>query len=248
MSASTAEFAVRLGDDALITGQRLCEWVSNAPMLEEDLALSNVALDYLGRARMLYGYAGQLTNQTEDDFAYGRDARDFRNLLMFELPRGDFAFGMARQYFLDVFEHFYFGALIRSQDSELAAVAAKTEKEIRYHQRRSREWMLRLALGTDESRRRLESAVDELWGYVAEFFLMDELETELVQQGIGVDRAELKPQWISRVETLFAEIDMPLPTYEWRITGGRTGMHTEHLGHLLSEMQFLQRTYPGLNW
>ncbi len=248
MSASTAEFAVRLGDDALITGQRLCEWVSNAPMLEEDLALSNVALDYLGRARMLYGYAGQLTNQTEDDFAYGRDARDFRNLLMFELPRGDFAFGMARQYFLDVFEYFYFGALIRSQDSELAAVAAKTEKEIRYHQRRSREWMLRLALGTDESRRRLESAVDELWGYVAEFFLMDELETKLVEQGIGVDRAELEPQWISRVETLFAEIDMPLPTYEWRITGGRTGMHTEHLGHLLSEMQFLQRTYPGLNW
>jgi ring-1,2-phenylacetyl-CoA epoxidase subunit PaaC len=243
-----AAYATRLGDDALVLSQRLCEWSSNAPVLEEDLALSNVALDYLGRVRMLYGLAGERTGRSEDELAFLRDVMEFENLLMVELPRGDFAFTMVRQYLLDEFESVFFTALLTSRDEVLAGIAGKTVKEVQYHKRRSVEWMRRLGLGTQESNRRAQQALEELWGYVDEFFVMDALEHRLVEQGIAVARDTLEQPWRAAVAALLAETDLRQPAGDWQVLGGRDRMHTEHLGHLLSEMQFMQRAYPGLNW
>ena len=243
-----AHYAMRLGDDAVISAQRLCEWCADAPTLEEDLALANVALDFLGRTRMLYRYAGSMTGQSEDEIACSRDASSFENLLMVELPRGDFAFSMARQYLIDVFEELFFAALVDTTDEELAGIAGKAIKEIRYHKRRSVEWMRRLGLGTEESNQRLQAAIDELWGYVDEFFAMDNLEQQLLADGVAVDRAVLRDAWQSDVCELLEAVGLAVPGSEWQVSGGRAGVHTEHLGHLLSEMQFMQRAYPGLSW
>lgn len=243
-----AKYAVRLGDDALVLSHRLCEWCSNAPVLEEDLALSNVALDYLGRARMLYGYAGDMLGVSEDELAFKRDVMEFENLLMVELPRGDFAFSMVRQYLLDEFEAAFFAVLCQSKDATLAGIAGKTVKEVQYHKRRSEEWMRRLGLGTEEGNRRAQAALDELWGYVDELFVMDELERSLCEQGIAVDRDVLAGPWRETVEQLIAAVELQVPPGDWQVAGGRERVHTEHLGHLLSEMQFMQRAYPGLNW
>lgn len=248
MPSDIAEYALRLGDDALILGQRLCEWSSNAPMLEEDIAIANVALDYFGRARMLLQYAGSLSGQTEDQLAFLRDSAEFRNLLLVELPRGDFAFSMVKQYLLDEFELRYFAELCASADATLAAIAAKTLKEIKYHQRRSAQWMQRLGLGTAESHQRAQSAIDQLWGYTAEFFAVDEVEERLVQAGVAVDRTALEAEWREVVQASLEGARFCLPDDGWQASGGRSGIHTEHLGHMLAEMQFLQRAYPGLEW
>jgi len=244
------QYAIRLGDDALVLGHRLSEWCSNGPFLEEDLALTNVALDFIGRARMFYSYAAELAadGSTEDTYAYTRDCRDFRNLLINELPRGDFAFSMARQYLVDVYNLAYMEALRRSTDSSLAAIAEKAVKESRYHLRRSRDWMLRLGDGTVESHGRLQRAVDELWGYTPELFAVDELEQELADAGIAVDAASLRPAWEQSVTATLAEATLQRPAGGWEVSGGRRGIHTESLGHMLSELQFMQRAYPGLQW
>jgi ring-1,2-phenylacetyl-CoA epoxidase subunit PaaC len=243
-------YAVRLGDDALVLGHRLSEWSSNAPFLEEDLALSNVALDYIGRARMFYTYAGQLRNDgtTEDDYAYLRDCRQYYNLLINELPRGDFAFSMARQYMVDAFSLAYLDQLQASHDESLAAIAGKAVKESTYHLRRSTDWMMRLGGGTGESRRRLQEAVVELWGFTPELFVMDDLEMELLARGIAVDRAALHAGWEQQVRSTLEAAGVTIPEPSWQVEGGRQGVHTEHLGHLLSELQFVQRAYPGLEW
>ena len=243
-------YAVRLADDALVLGHRLSEWSSNAPFLEEDLALSNVALDYLGRARMFYTYAGQVRNDgtTEDDYAYLRDCREYYNLLINELPRGDFAFSMARQFMVDAFNLAFLGQLQGSSDESLAAIAGKAVKESTYHLRRSTDWMLRLGGGTEESLRRLQEAVVELWGFTPELFAMDELETALLAQGIAVDRAALRAGWEQQVRATLEAAGVTIPEPDWQVEGGRQGVHTEHLGHLLSELQFVQRAYPGLEW
>ena len=243
-----AQFATRLGDDALITGQRLCEWCAKAPTLEEDLALANVALDYLGRARMCYGYAGELLGKDEDHFAYQRHEPEFENALIVELPRGDFAFTMVRQYLLDEFEVSYFQALISSGDSTFAGIAAKTHKEVLYHQRRSLQWIKRLGLGTAESNRRSQEALDELWGYVDELFEMDSLENTLADQGIVPNRQTLKNNWHKTVSATLSHAELSVPDSTWQVQGGREGVHTEHLGHLLAEMQSLSREHPGLTW
>lgn len=244
------EYVVRLGDDALINGHRLSEWCRNAPFLEEDLAISNVALDFIGRARMYYGYAAVLKGNgaTEDEFAYTRDCRDFRNFLILELPKGDFAFSMARQYLVDQFNLDYLTQLCRSKDAQLAAIAAKAHKESVYHLRRSRDWVLRLGDGTEESQARMSAALEDLWGFTHELFVMDELEQRLADEGIAVDRAELRDGWRAQVEQVLAEATLSIPQNEWQVSGGREGMHTEHLGHLLSDLQFMQRAYPGLQW
>ncbi len=247
-SAEVAEYALRLGDDALILAQRQCEWCAAAPTLEEDIAIANVALDYFGRARMLLGYAGETLGKSEDELAFLRDAGEFKNLLMVELPRGDFAFSMARHYLLDEFELLFFTELAASVDARLAAVAEKTLKEIRYHQRRSHEWMRRLGLGTPASNKRAQAAVDELWGYVAEFFVMDDLEQALCDAQIAVDRSVLRDSWQNTVAQCLREVQLTQPGDDWQVTGGRKGVHTEHLGHMLSEMQYLQRAYPGQTW
>ncbi len=243
-------YAVRLGDDALVLGHRLSEWSSNAPFLEEDLALSNVALDYIGRARMFYTYAGQLRNDgtTEDDYAYLRDCREYYNLLIHELPRGDFAFTVARQFMVDAFNLEFLTGLQSSSDESLAAIAGKAVKESTYHLRRSTDWIMRLGGGTEESLRRLQDAVVELWGYAPELFAMDELESGLLETGVAVDRAGLRDAWNQRVQSTLEAAGVVLPEPTWRVEGGRQGVHTEHLGHLLSELQFVQRAYPGLQW
>jgi ring-1,2-phenylacetyl-CoA epoxidase subunit PaaC len=243
-----ATYAIRLGDDALVLAQRLTEWVSNAPTLEEELALANTALDFLGRARMFYRYAGARTGQAEEALAFGRDAREFTNLLIHELPRGDFAFTMARQYLVDAIDVPFLEALARSADGELAAIAAKAVKESRYHLKRSRDWIVRLGDGTAESRRRTGAALDELFGYTDELFAMDALEQSLCVEGVGVDRAALAAEWCVEVDRTLVGATLERPRGTWRVEGGRRGVHTEHLGHLLAELQFMQRAYPGLAW
>jgi len=247
---SVKEYVVRLGDDALILGHRLSEWCRNAPFLEEDLALSNVALDFIGRARMFYTYAAELSGEevTEDTFAYQRDCRDFKNHLIHELPRGDFAFTMVRQYFVDVYSLAFMTSLLESSDSRLAAIAGKAIKESEYHLRRSEEWMMRLGESTQESHRRLQSAVDELWRFTGELFDQDSPERELVANGVAVDTRALEADWNQTITATMSKISIEIPKDELQVTGGREGKHTEFLGFLLSELQFLQRAYPGLEW
>ena len=248
--AATLEYATRLGDDALIFGHRTSEWCSKAPFLEEDLALQNVALDYIGRARMYYGYAAELRggDTTEDYFAYLRNEREFHNLLICELPRGDFAFTIVRQLLLDVFYILYLAVLCQSQDATLAAIAAKSLKESRYHLRRSRGWCVRLGDATDESHQRMQQAVNDLWGYSHEMFDVDAIEQSLISSAIAVDSAALYPQWKQQVGDILTESSLQVPEDDWVVRGGRTGYHTENLGHILTEMQFLQRTYPHQQW
>ena len=250
-----AEYVIAMADDSLILGQRLAEWCSNAPFLEEDLALSNVALDFLGRAQMLYDYTAQLQNSKNstdpisvDDLAFLRDAREFKNTLLHELPIGDFAHTMARQYLLDSFGMHYMQALTQSSDQTLAAIAEKSIKESRYHLRRSYEWILRLGDGTEESHQRIQTAFDQLWGYTAELFEMSDAETALIEAGISVNKTAFKDKWLAQVSATLKEATLTLPEDDWQVSGGRQGIHTEHLGELLAEMQHLQRAYPGLQW
>lgn len=247
---ATLDYTIRLGDDSVVLGHRISEWCSNGPFLEEDLALGNVALDFIGRARMYYGYAAELTGdgKAEDDFAYTRDEREFRNLLINELPRGDFAYTMVRQLFVDVFNMQFLPCLVESKDETLAAIAAKAIKESRYHLRRSREWILRLGDGTAESHQRTQTAVDALWGYTIEMFEPDALELQLAEAGIAVDTSELKAAWHQQVSEILQEATLQVPEDSWAVRGGRTGYHTENLGHLLTEMQFLHRSIPGQEW
>jgi len=243
-------YTVRLGDDAIVIGHRLSEWCRNAPFLEEDLAISNVALDFIGRARMFYGYAAELQGNgaKEDDFPYLRDCREFRNFLILELPRGDYAFSMTRQFLVDAFNVEFLSQLVGSKDERLAAIAAKAIKESLYHLRRSKEWVLRLGDGTDESHARMVKAVDDLWGFTHELFVMDELEKSLAARGVAVDRSQLKDAWRANVSEVLTAATLSVPEDDWSVSGGREGLHTEHLGHLLADMQFLQRAYPGLEW
>ena len=244
------DYAIRLGDDALVLGHRLSEWCGNGPFLEEDLALANVALDYLGRARMFFNYAAELAadGSTEDTYAYTRDCREFRNLLINELPRGDFAFTMARQYLVDEFSLAFMQALCGSNDPVLAGIAEKARKEARYHLRRSTDWMLRLGDGTPESHNRLQQAMTDIWGYTQEMFEIDELEESLIKAGIAVDVVALKQAWSSRVSETLVQATIEQPRDDWSVSGGRRGIHTEALGHMLSELQFLQRAYPAQQW
>lgn len=250
LKQATLNYALRLGDDSLVLGQRISEWVSNGPFLEEDIAYGNVALDYIGRARMFYGYAAELAadGRSEDDFAYLRNEREFRNFLINELPRGDFAFSQVRQLLVDLFNTGFLAELAKSNDATLAAIAAKAIKETRYHLRRSREWVLRLGDGTDESHRRAQRAVDDLWGYTHELFEPDELEQHLADAGIAVDTAVLKSDWKQAVASILSEATLTLPEDGWAVRGGRVGYHTENLGHLLTELQSVYRAYPGCGW
>ena len=243
-------YCIALGDDSLTLGHRLSEWCRNGPFLEEDLALTNVALDFIGRARMFYTYAAELegTGRTEDDIAYLRDCREYRNFLINELPNGDFAVTMARQLLVDVYDMGFFTELAKSNDSTLAAIAAKAIKESRYHLRRSEDWIKRLGDGTDESHERTQNAFDHLWVYLPEMFIMSDDEQQLVDAGIAVDRSALKASWETSIYAIMKQATLEIPTDSRKIDGGREGMHTEHLGFLLAEMQFMQRAYPGQQW
>src|SRR5665213_3384915 len=243
-------YALRRADDALILGHRLSEWCGHAPAMEEDLALANMGLDLLGQARELYSYAADVEGKgnDEDKFAYLRDVRQYRNLLLLEQPNGDFARTMARQFFYAAFADLYWRAMMKSNDATLAAIAAKSEKESAYHLRHSSEWMVRLGDGTEESHRRAQTAVDDLWAYTGEMFQVDESERDLIERGIAVDPATLHSQWLATISSVVAEATLALPKSGWMQQGGRSGKHSEHRGHLLSELQSMQRTFPGATW
>jgi ring-1,2-phenylacetyl-CoA epoxidase subunit PaaC len=243
-------YTIRLADNALILGHRLSEWTGKAPMLEEELALANMALDLIGQARNLYAYAASVEGKgrSEDDLAYFRDASDWRNILLVERPRGDFAFTILRQFFYAAFMHPYLEQLTASKDETLAAVAAKSVKEMAYHVRHSAEWVIRLGDGTPDSAARLAEALADLWPFTGEMFEVDEAETGLIEAGIAVDPAPLREIWLHTIDRVFKEALLARPRDGWMQTGGRRGEHSEHLGHLLAELQFMQRTYPGATW
>ena len=243
-------YTLRRADDALILGHRLSEWCGRAPAMEEDMALANMGLDLLGQARELYSYAADVEGQgnDEDKFAYLRDVRQYRNLLLLEQPNGDFARTMVRQFFYAAYADLYWRAMMKSGDATLAAIAAKSEKETAYHLRHSSEWMVRLGDGTEESHRRAQDAVDDLWAYTGEMFAVDESERALIERGVAVDPATLHPQWLATVSGVVTEATLALPKSGWMQQGGRSGKHSEHLGHLLSELQSMQRTFPGATW
>lgn len=243
-------YTLRLADNALVLGHRLSEWVGHAPVLEEDLALGNLALDLIGQARAFYTYAGEVEGKgrDEDALAYLRDAGDYRNVLLVEQPNGDFAATMTRQLIYSAFARSFFEQLQASKDATLAAIAAKALKEMTYHLRHSAEWIVRLGDGTEESHRRAQDALDELWPYTGELFEIDRIERALIDIGIAVDVAALRPVFERTMDEILAEATLQRPCDGYMQSGGRSGRHSEHLGFILADLQFLQRAYPGAKW
>jgi ring-1,2-phenylacetyl-CoA epoxidase subunit PaaC len=244
------EYLLRLGDDRLVLGHRLSEWCGHAPILEEDIALANIALDLVGEANLLLTLASETEGRGRDAdaLAYQRDAIDYRNCLLVELPKGDFAVTIARQFLFSTYALLQSDALRRSSNADLAGIAAKMHKESRYHVRHSGEWMLRLGDGTEESHARLQSAIEDLWRYTGELFLADELEQRLAASGVAVDSSTVEPAWTAQVSDILKRAGISTPNVVWMQRGGRAGKHTEHLGHMLAEMQVLQRQHPGATW
>jgi ring-1,2-phenylacetyl-CoA epoxidase subunit PaaC len=243
-------FALSLADDALVLGHRLSEWSGQAPSLEEDIALSNLGLDLIGQARLFYAIAADAEGQgrEEDAFAYFRDADAFRNIHLVELPNGDFARTMLRQFFYAAFMHPYLGALAKSSEPRLADIGAKAVKEMAYHVRHSAEWVIRLGDGTDESHRRLVTALDDLWGFTGEMFELSDAERALVAHGIAPDRTQLKPIWDAHIARVLVQATLAVPKPRGMQSGGRRGQHTEYLGKMLAEMQVLARAHPDAKW
>ena len=243
-------YALRRADDALILGHRVSEWCGHAPMMEEDMALANMGLDLIGQARELYTYAAEVegAGNDEDKYAYLRDVRQYRNLLLVEQPNGDFARTIVRQFFYSAFADPYWRAMMKSTDETLAAIAAKSEKESAYHLRHTSEWMIRLGDGTDESHRRAQTAIDDLWAFTGELFHADQSDADLISSGVAVDPESLRGVWAETVSNVLGAATLKRPASDWMQKGGRSGNHTEHLGHLLSELQSMQRTFPNATW
>ena len=245
------EYLLRLGDNALVLSQRLSEWVGKGPALEEDMALTNTALDLLGQARLWYGYAAEVegAGRSEDQIAYLRDSHEFRNLLLVERPNGSYADTLMRQYLFDGWHLLLLGQLKRSSDEKIAAIADKSLKEVTYHLRRSSDLVVRLGDGTDESHRRMQGALDDLWMYTGEMFTADGVDEVLDAQGVVPNAASLREPWLDGVGRTLAQATLGMPDPDaWMQKGGKQGRHSEHMGYLLAEMQFLQRAYPGFQW
>jgi len=243
-------YVLSLGDDAIVLGHRLSEWSGQGPLLEEDIALSNLALDLIGQARLFYAYAGEIEGKGrgEDELAYRRDEQAYANLLLVEQPNGDFAATMMRQVLYAALMQPFFTALARSGDGRLAAIGAKAAKEMAYHLRHASEWVIRLGDGTQESHARTTAALSELWGYTGELFDMSAEEERLLAAGIAVDRRALRPLWDRTVNGVLAQATLERPAERWMQCGGRSGRHSEHLGHLLAQMQVLNRAHDGASW
>ncbi|MBV8832985.1 MAG: phenylacetate-CoA oxygenase subunit PaaC [Acidobacteriaceae bacterium] len=244
------EFLLRMGDNCLVLSQRLSEWCGRGPVLEEDIALTNVALDLLGQARFWLSYAADVEGlgRDEDQLAYLRDAGEYRNVLLLEQPNGDYAVTSARQFYFDAWHYLMLQALSDSTETRVRDIAQKAVKEVRYHLERSRDWVLRLGDGTEESHRRMQAAVDGLWMFTGELFETDSIDDEMKTRGIGPDLQPLKQPWLADVAKTFADATLQMPASWSKQTGGKRGVHTEKLGYVLAEMQFLQRAYPGLKW
>ena len=242
-------YVLRLGDNGLVLSQRLGAWCGHAPELEIDLALANIGLDLLGQARNFLTYAAELEGQgDEDTLAFGRDERQFRNVLLVEQPNGNFADTLVRQYLMDAWNVALYERLIHSSDRQIAAIAAKAIKEARYHVRFSRGWLVSLGDGTEVSAQKMQQAVNNLWRFTAELFDADDVELELVASGIAIDPRTLRQAWESEVFAGLQEATLNVPDEVAYRTGGKRGLHTEHLGPMLAEMQYLQRMYPGQQW
>lgn len=244
------EYLQRLGDTTLVLGQRLSEWCGRGPALEEDIALTNVALDLIGQTRLWLGYAAEVegAGRSADQLAYLRDAHQFRNLLLVEQPNGSYADTLARQFLFDTWHYFLLERLQHSTDARMAEIAAKSLKEVTYHVRRSADLVVRLGDGTEESHRRMQDAIDDLWMFTGELFESDPADAALVAQGVAVDPATLGEPWHRHVTEVLEEATLRVPADGWSQTDGRQGRHTEHLGYLLAEMQFVQRAYPCAQW
>ena len=243
-------YLLRLGDTSLVLGQRLAEWVGHSPALEEDLGLANLSLDLVGQARLLLTYAGEVEGKgrDEDALAFLRDAPEFVNLTLAEQLNGDFGRTIVRQFLLDAWQLEVYEGLLQSNDPRLAGIAAKAIKETRYHFRFSSGWLVRLGDGTEESNQRVQDALNDLWRFTTELFVADEVDTALAASGVAPDLTVLQPRWLARVDEVLKEATLARPApiaYQWH---GKRGVHTEHLGHMLAEMQHLQRTYPGAQW
>ena len=244
-----ATYVLRLGDNGLVLAQRLGAWCGHAPELEIDLALANIGLDLLGQARNFLSYAAELNGSgDEDTLAFGRDERQFSNVLLVEQPNGNFADTIARQFFMDAWHVALFSRLVNSHDAQIAAIAAKGLKEVRYHLRFSRGWLERLGNGTDYSAQLMQQAVNSLWRFTGELFMADELDISLSEQGIAVDPRELAAEWQTTVHTALLDAGLQIPEEAAFRRGGKQGLHSEHLGPMLAEMQYLQRSYPGQQW
>ena len=246
--ADAAELALRLGDDALILAQRLSHWISRAPELEEDIALGNIALDQLGHARSFLTYAGGLDGRSEDDLAYFRREHEFRSVQLFEQPNGDFAVTIARQFAVSYYQFELYRRLAQSSDAMIAGIAAKAVKEVDYHRDHSAQWVLRLALGTEESRARMIHGMAVVWPYVDELFRDDELTGRLSDAGVAVQPSSLRADFDRLTGEVLDEAELEVPKVQPAPGGGRRGLHSEHLGYLLAEMQVLAREHPGASW
>ncbi len=244
------DYLLRLGDTDLILGHRLSELVGHAPAIEEELAIGNTALDLLGQAQLWLSLAAEVANdgRDADKLVYLRDAGEYRNVLLVEQPNGDFAHTITRQFFFDAFHQLLLGALTKSGNEQITAIAAKFIKEVNYHLRRSRDWVITLGDGSEESHQRMKAAIDDLWSYTGELFEMDTIDRDLIAQGVGVDLEELRAPWLQIVKNTFDEATLNIPQNDWAQRGGKRGVHSEHLGYLLAEMQFLQRAYPNATW
>ncbi|WP_395405370.1 1,2-phenylacetyl-CoA epoxidase subunit PaaC [Pseudoduganella sp. UC29_106] len=244
-------YLLRLGDNAMVLSQRLAELCGKGPALEEDMALSNVSLDLLGQTRMWYSYASELegAGRDEDKMAFLRDAHDYKNVLLVEQPNGNYGFTMMRQFFFDTWHYFLIGALTKSSDPRIAEIAEKSLKEVTYHLRRSGDLVVRLGDGTELSHKYMQAAADELWMYTGEVFNYDAVDEAMVAAGVAPPAAMLREQWLAHVSDIFGEATLTMPPADaWMQKGGKQGRHSEHLGYLLAEMQFLQRAYPGAEW
>ena len=250
MNKDLFTYVLRQADNSMILCQRLCQWVAKGPELEEDIALTNIGLDMIGQARSLYQYAAKLSDEeiNEDDLAFMRDEREWTNFLLLEQPNGNFADTIARQYFYDVWHLAFLEQLIESKDETLAAVAAKSVKEARYHLRHSSAWVKRLGDGTEISKQRMQAAIDEMWQFTPELFESDELDQRLLADGIAANLAEVEKRWHSHVSATLSEATLNQPEQAFLMSGGRQGLHTQHMGYLLAEMQILPRSMPGCEW
>jgi len=249
------DYIIHLADTTLILSQRNSEWCGHGPILEQDIAITNISLDLLGQSRYFYQHAATLLNTknksentTEDSLAYLRGEREFKNLLITELPNGDWGQTILRQFFVSVYHSLLYQQLLKSSDTQIAAIAEKSLKEVAYHIKWSSEWVIRLGNGTEESHRRMVDAINNLWAYTGEMFVPADYEVEAAKMGIGIDSASLKEEWINKIEPVFSEATLPVPEKIFMQLGGKSGVHTEYLGYILTDLQYLQRVYPGAQW
>jgi ring-1,2-phenylacetyl-CoA epoxidase subunit PaaC len=245
-----SDYILHLADNSMILGQRCAEWCGHGPVLEQDIALTNIALDLIGEARSLYHYAADIKggNATEDSEAFLRDVLQYRNCLLTEQANTDWAYTIVRQFFYDTFHYHLHKQLSESSDIRLKEIALKTIKESTYHLKWSSEWMIRLGDGTEVSRNKMQAAVNDLWEYTGEFFMPSETETKALAMGVGADLSKIAPLWRSKVEEVMEEATLSIPSSNYQQKGGKKGYHSEHLGYILAEMQYLQRAYPGAEW